>query len=77
MNEPNYNETVIIPFLERKCKELLHINLVLEAKLLSETERCKNLQYKIESLQSKIDTVKKKKKSDGGTADSALDGDTF
>jgi hypothetical protein len=78
MDEVNYNETVILPFLEKKCKDLLSLNLVLEAKLLAEMERGKGLQGKVDLLQSKIDSMKKSKKkpTDGATAE-ALDGETY
>lgn len=76
MDDQNYNETVILPFLERKCRDLLGVNLVLEAKLLAEMEKSKNLQAKTEALQSKIDNMKKSKKKDGATAE-ALDGETY
>lgn len=76
MDEQNYNETVILPFLEKKCRDLLGINLVLEAKLLAEIEKAKNLKAKTEALQSKIDNMKKSKKKDGATAE-ALDGETY
>jgi len=71
MSEPNYNELAILPFLERRCKELLAVNLVLEAKLLSEMERSKWLQNKVDSLQNKIDSSSKKskKKTEGSTGD--------
>lgn len=42
MEEVNYNETVVIPFLEKKCKDLLALNLILEAKLLIEQNKVKN-----------------------------------
>lgn len=78
MSEPNYNEVTILPFLERKCKELLAINLVLEAKLLSEMERTKWLQGKVDSLQAKIDSSRKsKKKTEGETTEGQLDGETY
>ena len=77
MEEVNYNETIILPFLERKCRDLLGNNLVLEAKLLAEMEKNKNLQGKIDLLQTKIDSIKKsKKKTDGATAE-AIDGETY
>jgi len=77
MDEVNYNETIILPFLERKCRDLLGNNLVLEAKLLAEMEKNKNLQGKIDLLQTKIDSIKKsKKKTDGATAE-AIDGETY
>jgi len=77
MDEVNYNETVILPYLEKKCRDLLGNNLVLEAKLLAEMERTKALQAKVDLLGSKIDTMKRsKKKTDGATAE-ALDGETY
>jgi uncharacterized membrane protein (DUF106 family) len=76
MDDQNYNETVILPFLERKCRDLLGVNLVLEAKLLAEMEKSKNLQAKTEALQSKIDNMKKSKKKDGATVE-ALEGETY
>ena len=77
MEEVNYNETIILPFLERKCRDLLGNNLVLEAKLLAEMEKNKNLQGTIDLLQTKIDSIKKsKKKTDGATAE-AIDGETY
>ena len=39
MNEPNYNETVVIPLLQKKFQELTNANLVLEANLLVEKEK--------------------------------------
>lgn len=78
MSEPNYNELAILPFLERKCKELLAVNLVLEAKLLSEMERTKWLQGKVDSLQAKIDSTRKsKKKTEGETTEGSLDGEAY
>ena len=73
MDEVNYNETIILPYLEKKCRDLLGNNLVLEAKLLAEMEKTKWLQNKIATLESKIDTVNKK---DGAKQD-ALDGETY
>lgn len=79
MDEVNYNETVILPFLEKKSKDLLGVNLVLEARLLAEMEKSRVLQAKVDLLQSKIDSMKKSKKkatTDGATAE-ALDGETY
>jgi len=78
MDEVNYNETIILPFLEKKSKDLLGVNLVLEARLLAEMEKSRVLQAKIDLLQSKIDSMKKSKKkaTDGATAE-ALDGETY
>lgn len=76
MEEVNYNESVILPFLEKKSKDLLGVNLVLEARLLAEMEKSRVLQAKVDLLQSKIDNTKKRKKSDGAAAE-ALDGETY
>jgi prefoldin subunit 5 len=70
MSEVNYNETVILPFLEKRCKELLSLNLVLEARLLSCTEERNNLQREIDSLRAKEQKKRKGK-------DIALDGETY
>lgn len=70
MKEVNYNESVIIPLLQRKYQELVNSNLVLEATLLVEQTKNKDLQEKYAALEAK---VAKKKKS----GDSELDGSTF
>lgn len=44
MDNINYNEKVIIPFLEKKCKDLLSMNLVLEGKLLIEQNKLKDIE---------------------------------
>lgn len=65
MNEVNYNDTVIVPFLEKKCKDLLSLNLVLEAKLLVEQTKIKNFEnfknnesQKTEELLNQIENLK-------------------
>lgn len=73
MSEPNYNETVVIPLLQRKYQELTSQNLVLEANLLVEKERNQRLLQEVQSLQSRIDTVSKRKKRE----DPQIDGETF
>lgn len=70
MKEVNYNESVIIPLLQRKYQELMNSNLVLEANLLVEQAKNRDLAAKVEVLEAK---VSKKKKS----GDSELDGSTF
>lgn len=70
MKEVNYNETVIIPMLQRKYQELMNSNLVLEANLLVEQTKNKELMEKYQALEAKFG---KKKKS----GDSELDGSTF
>jgi len=77
MSEPNYNELSILPFLERKCKELLSVNLVLEAKLLAEIDKNRWLQNKVDVLQVKIDNTKKSKKKTEGSTGESLDGETY
>jgi hypothetical protein len=69
MKEVNYNETVVIPLLQKKFQELVNNNLVLEASLLVEQAKNKNLMQKIELLETK--TTKKKK------GDDSLDGETY
>ena len=73
MSEPNYNETVVIPLLQRKFQELISQNLMLEANLLVERERTAFLSHQIAELQTKIETSSKKKKRD----DPQLDGQTY
>ena len=65
MEEVNYNDTVVVPFLEKKCKDLLAINLVLEAKLLIEQTKAKNSEKfandesdKFEGLVDQIENLK-------------------
>lgn len=54
MENVNYNEKVVIPFLEKKCKDLLSVNLVLEAKLLVEQNKIKDIE---ENRNSEIDII--------------------
>lgn len=70
MKEVNYNETVIIPLLQRKYQELMNSNLVLEASLLVEQTKNKDLMEKNQALEAKFG---KKKKS----GEPELDGSTF
>lgn len=75
MEEVNYNETVVVPFLEKKCKDLLSLNLVLEAKLLIEQTKLKNFENfangegekiqglinQVENLRSQVETIQTQK----------------
>jgi hypothetical protein len=70
MKEVNYNETVIIPLLQKKYQDLINSNLVLEASLLVEQAKNRDLTIKLEQLESKVG--KKKKGTESG-----IDGDTF
>lgn len=74
MGEPNYNETVVIPLLQNKFRELTQQNLVLEANLLVERERNAYLLQQISELQSKFDSTSKRKKRD---EPQQLDGQTY
>lgn len=73
MKEVNYNETVILPLLQKKVQELSSSNLVLEAHLMVEQARNKDLQLRLDELQAKLDSYLKKKKKDVPT----LDGETY
>lgn len=73
MSEPNYNETVVIPLLQNKFRELTNQNLILEANLLVERERTAHLSTQIQVLQAKIDSLSKKRKKD----EPQIDGQTF
>jgi hypothetical protein len=73
MKEVNYNETVILPLLQKKVQELSSSNLVLEAHLMVEQARNKDLQLRLDELQAKLDSASKKKKKDVPT----LDGETY
>lgn len=69
MSEPNYNETVVIPLLQKKFQELTNQNLVLEANLLIEKEKNARLLQQMESTKTEQKRSKKKEES--------LDGNTF
>lgn len=52
MSETNYNETVIIPFLQKKAQDLLNANMILEAHLLVEQSKYKNLENKLKDVEN-------------------------
>ena len=58
MDEVNYNDKVILPFLEKKCKDLLSLNMVLEAKLLVETQKYKDFEQFAGNYTEEIDNLK-------------------
>jgi hypothetical protein len=64
MSEPNYNETIVIPLLQNKFKELVNSNLVLEASVLVERAKIQYLNSRIQDLESKLETYNRKKKKD-------------
>jgi uncharacterized protein YlxW (UPF0749 family) len=72
MSEVNYNETVVIPILQKKYQELMNNNLVLEVNLMVEQTKNRDLQSKVENLQAKVDAFSKKKKKED-----SLDGQTY
>lgn len=50
----NYNESVIIPFLQRKVQELTNQNLVLEVNLLIERQKLSEVQQELTNLQNEL-----------------------
>lgn len=62
LTNKNYNETVIIPYLEKRCKDLLFMSLVMEAQLLAEKEKTKDMQEYIGTLLVRLDGLRKIKK---------------
>lgn len=77
MKEVNYNEKVLLPFLERKAKELLSVNLVLEARLLAEMEKNRDLESEMQTLKSKLESLKKSKKSKGDESQEPLGAEVY
>jgi hypothetical protein len=67
MSEPNYNESIVIPLLQNKFRELTNTNLVLEANLLIERAKNADLTEKYNLLLNKLDKKKKNEKLDGDT----------
>ena len=67
MSEPNYNETIVIPLLQNKFRDLTNSNLVLEANLLIERAKNADLTEKYNTALNKLDKKKKHEKLDGDT----------
>ena len=57
MSEPNYNETIVVPLLQKKWQDLTNQNLILEVNLLIE-------QAKVQNLTKDLEKYDKKKKTD-------------
>ena len=57
MSEPNYNETIVVPLLQKKWQDLTNQNLILEVNLLIE-------QAKVQKLTIDLEKYDKKKKTD-------------
>lgn len=70
--EPNYNEIVVVPLLQKKYTELVGANLVLEANLLVERARVQHLNGIISQLESKLETFSKKRKKDSPDLDGGV-----
>lgn len=73
MSEINYNETVVIPVLQKKYQDLMNTNLVLEVSLMVEQAKNKDLEKKYLEVQQKVETLSKKKKKD----DTTLNANTY
>ena len=69
MSEVNYNETVVIPVLQKKYQDMMNTNLVLEVSLLVEQAKNKDLEKKYLEVQQKVETLSKKKKKEETTLD--------
>lgn len=74
MKEVNYNETVILPLLQKKIQDLMNSNLIFEAHLLVEQTKNKDLQLRLDELQAKLDSLSSKKKK---KEEPTLDGETY
>lgn len=74
MKEVNYNETVILPLLQKKIQDLMNSNLIFEAHLLVEQAKNKDLQLRLDELQAKLDSLSTKKKK---KEEPTLDGETY
>lgn len=74
MSEVNYNETVVIPVLQKKYQDLMNSNLVLEVNLMVEQTKTRDLQAKIDTLQDKVDSMSKKNLK---KKEEQLDGQTY
>ena len=67
MSEPNYKESIVIPLLQNKFRDLTNSNLILEANLLIERAKNADLTEKYNILLNKLDKKKKNEKLDGDT----------
>lgn len=71
MANVNYSEIVIVPLLQKKCQDLMNMNLVLEANFLVEQRKNFDLQQKITEIEGKLERQDKKqsKKKDSNVID--------
>jgi hypothetical protein len=74
MSEPNYNETVVVPLLQKKVQDMSNQLLFLEANMLVQQARCKWLEERLAEAVAKAESASKrgKKKEEG-----SLDGQTY
>jgi len=72
MSEVNYNETLVVPYLQRKYQELTNQVLILEVNLQIEQAKNKALNEKIKQLEATKDSPSKKKKTEN-----VMDGETY
>jgi hypothetical protein len=73
VSEPNYNETVVIPLLQKKYQDSANLALAYEANYLIEKAKNDFLQNEIKELTKKLENYSKRKKKD----EIALDGQSF
>jgi hypothetical protein len=72
MSEVNYNETIVLPYLQRKFQELTNQVLILEVNLQIEQAKNKALNEKIQQLETVKESPSKKKKTEN-----IMDGETY
>jgi hypothetical protein len=74
MSEPNYNETVVVPLLQKKVQDMNNQILFLEANMLVQQARCKWLEERLAEAVAKAESASKRgKKKD----EAVLDGQTY
>lgn len=61
-SEPNYNETVIVPLLQKKVQDMTNQILFLEANFLVQQARCKWLEEQLAGALEKAEAASKRAK---------------
>lgn len=54
----NYNESVIIPFLQRKIQEITNQNLVLEVNILVERQKKAEIEIELTNAKKELEDLK-------------------
>lgn len=54
----NYNESVIIPFLQRKVQEITNQNLVLEVNILVERQKKAEIETELSNVKKELEELK-------------------